>query len=222
LGTGRGSSPFDKERFIAHSLPLKQVHMRAYILHLVYRIGGEIPGTQDEDSGAGLGGSIELARGSRYMAGMGHVYTCRCKWWRTAHSASCDEADSPHRTQELLHHQWITARSLYKRAWLFVHGELIGSATSAVPIAQLQVILKEAHRRLNLKPASRGSQRSNGEGLQRNVRRDWRPGSAAHAKGCEGVRFTAETHLADWFRNTGKTSAKRWCRCWSPSTCIRA
>lgn len=48
--------------------------MRAYILHLVYRIGGEIPGIQDEDSGAALGGSIELARGSRYMAGMGHSH----------------------------------------------------------------------------------------------------------------------------------------------------
>jgi hypothetical protein len=33
--------------------------MRAYILHVVYRIGGEIPGIQDADSGAGLGGSME-------------------------------------------------------------------------------------------------------------------------------------------------------------------
>jgi hypothetical protein len=95
-----------------------------------------------------------------------------------------------HRTQELLHHKWVTARSLYKRGWLFVHGKPIGSATSAVPIPQLQVILKEAYRRLNLKPAcfpryevlvelAKGRTTM----AAANVRRDWRPGSAAHAKG---------------------------------------
>jgi len=53
---------------------------------------------------------LSIARGSRCMAGASygaihtdlpfrrriiHVYTCRCKWWKSVHSASCDEADSP-------------------------------------------------------------------------------------------------------------------------------
>jgi hypothetical protein len=33
--------------------------MRAYILHVVYRMGDKISGIQDADSGAGFGGSME-------------------------------------------------------------------------------------------------------------------------------------------------------------------
>ncbi len=67
---------------------------------------------------------------------------------------SSDEADSPpqnERTLELLHSKWNAAQGLYKTVWLFVHREPIGSATSAVPIAPLQVMLEEAYRRLKLK-----------------------------------------------------------------------